>query len=147
MPVIGFLHPGWPSEWAHLVATFKDGLGEAGFVEGQNVAVEYRWAQAKYDRLPELASELVRRQVAVIAATGGEPSPRAAKGATATIPIVFSMGTDPVRLGLIASINQPGGNITGVNFFSPIWQKSGLGCCMTCCPRPPRRSGLYEPRC
>ena len=116
MPVVGFMHIQSPKT-APYVVPFQQGLKEAGFVEGQNVAVEYRWAEGHYDRLPDLVAEFVRRQVAVIAATGGEPSPQVAKAATQTIPIVFTSNGDPVREGLVASLNRPGSNATGVTIF------------------------------
>jgi putative tryptophan/tyrosine transport system substrate-binding protein len=118
MPVIGFLNSGSPGERTHLVAAFHQGLGETAYVDGRNVTIEYRWAQGRYDRLPALADELVRQQAAVITATGDTVSPRAAKAATTTIPIIFVMGGDPVAAGLVPSFNRPGGNITGVSLVA-----------------------------
>jgi putative ABC transport system substrate-binding protein len=118
MPVIGFLGAGALDNYLLYLAAFRKGLAEIGFIEGQNVAIEYRWAEGQYERMAELSADLVRRRVAVIAVPGSPPGARAAKAATSTIPIVFSVGDDPVRAGLVASISRPEANATGINFFT-----------------------------
>jgi putative tryptophan/tyrosine transport system substrate-binding protein len=115
MPVVGFLNAQSAEALPHAVAAFRQGLNETGYAEGRNVAIEWRWAEGRDDRLPALAADLVQRQVAVIASTGGDPAALAAKRATTTLPIVFTMGGDPVALGLVASLNRPGGNMTGIS--------------------------------
>ena len=119
MQIIGFLSSVSPGPWAPLVAAFRKGLNEAGFIEGQNVTIEFRWAEGRYDALPEMADDLVRRRVGVIVATGGGPAAMAAKAATAAArtPVVFSGASDPVKLGLVDSMNRPGGNVTGIHLF------------------------------
>ena len=127
VPVIGFLGTASPGPFAHLVASFLKGLQETGFAEGRNVAIEYRWAEGEYERVPALAADLVGRQVTVIVTVGGETSAAAVKAATATIPIVFNSGADPVKSSLVASLARPGGNATGVNIFTTELAEKRLG--------------------
>ena len=119
MPVIGFLGFGALDTFVLYLAAFRKGLNEIGFVEGQNVAIEYRWAEGRYDRMPELAADLIRRRVVIIAIPGSPPTVvRAVQAATSAIPIVFGVGDDPVKVGLVASLSRPGGHATGINFFT-----------------------------
>jgi putative ABC transport system substrate-binding protein len=118
LPIVGFINAGSADGYATRSAAFRKGLNEAGCVEGQNVTVEYHWLEGQYDRLPALVADMVRRRVAVIATPANTPGSLAAKAGTATIPIVFGVGEDPVRLGLVASLARPGGNVTGVNLFN-----------------------------
>jgi putative tryptophan/tyrosine transport system substrate-binding protein len=127
MPVIGYLHSRGSDDAAHIAAGFRRGLRDGGFIDGQNVKIEYRWARGQFARLPDFAKELVRMPVAVLVAGGGEPAPMAAKAATSTIPIVFAMSGDPVKLGLAASFNRPGGNVTGVNILTTTLDPKRLG--------------------
>jgi putative tryptophan/tyrosine transport system substrate-binding protein len=126
LPIIGFLGGGSAEAFAHVVAAFGQGLYETGFAEGQNVTIEYRWAEGQYDRLPALVAELVGRPVVVIVATGGDVGVRAAKNATTTIPIVFTSGSDPVAAGFVSSLNRPGGNLTGVSLFVSVLEVKKL---------------------
>src|SRR4029450_3867097 len=130
VPVVGFLHPSSPEPFGHIVNGFRRGLSDTGFVEGQNVAIEYRWARGEYDRLRALAAELVQRGARVILAGGGEVGALAAKAATSTIPILVITSSDPVKSGLVASFNRPGGNITGLMTATSILEakKFGLLC-------------------
>jgi putative ABC transport system substrate-binding protein len=127
VPVIGFLHTGSPDLNTKFVAGFRKGLAQAGFIEGQNVAIEFRWAAGQDERLPQLAADLVRQRVSVIATPASTPAALAAKAATSEIPIVFATGGDPVALGLVASLNRPGGNVTGIAFQTVELAGKGLG--------------------
>jgi putative ABC transport system substrate-binding protein len=144
MPVIGFLSVSWPSDRARFLTAFRQGFRETGYVESQTVAIEYRWAQDQYERLPDLAADLVRRQVAVIA-THDTPSTIAAKAATTTIPIVFVSGGDPVNLGLVHSLSQPGGNVTGITFISAQLGAKNLGLLHELRPGATRIAVLVDP--
>ena len=146
MPVIGFLSSRSPAESGSALAAFRQGLGQAGYFEGKNVTIEYRWAEGQYDRLPALAAELVARKVAVMAAVGGEPSGLAAKAATATIPIVCSLGGDAVQAGLVDSLNRPGGNITGVTLMAQEMGPKRLGYAHRLVPNGNALAALVNPK-
>jgi putative ABC transport system substrate-binding protein len=145
MPVIGFLSSRSPGESASNVDAFHQGLKQTGYVDGENASIEYRWAEGQYDRLPALAAELVRRQVAAIVATGGNAPALAAKAATEKIPIVLISGSDPVRAGLVASLNRPGGNVTGVTFIATALLAKRLELLHQLVPKATRASVLVNP--
>ena len=146
MPVIGFLSSRSPEDSAHLIPAFAAGLTEGGYVEGQNLAIEFRWARGRYDLLPAMAAELVTRRVAVLTTAGGEPSALAAKRATSTIPIVFGIGGDPVALGLVASFSRPGGNATGVTLLTNLMEPKRLGLLRELAPGVPLIGVLLNPK-
>ena len=146
IPVVGYLHSESPQQAAPVLAAFREGLAKTGYVEGQNVAIEYRWAHNDLSQIPELVADLVRRGVAVIATPGSSAATLAAKTATPTIPIVFSIGLDPVELGLVASLNRPGGNITGVNSMSNELGPKRLGLLHELLPAAARFIVLVNPK-
>ena len=145
MPVIGYLFAGSPEQTTHLLSAFRQGLSEAGYIEGQNVAIEYRWAHTDNSRLPELAADLVHRRVNVIVTPASTPAALAAKAATTTIPIVFGIGFDPVEAGLVDSLNRPGGNVTGVNYVQNELSLKRLGLLLELLPKAARFAVLANP--
>jgi putative ABC transport system substrate-binding protein len=145
MPVIGFLNSQSAGSFSHLLAGFQQGMREAGFLEGRNIQIEYRWAEGRYEQLPALANDLARRGIAVLVATGGEPAALAAKGSTQTIPIVFLIGGDPVKMGLVASMNQPGGNVTGLTLLSTEIERKRLALLQELLPKASLIAMLINP--
>jgi putative ABC transport system substrate-binding protein len=145
MPVIGFMSARSPEDSTHLLAAFRRGLAEGGYVEGQNLSIEFRWARGQYDLLPAIAADLVSRRVSVLVAVGGDPSPRAAKRATSTIPIVFGVGGDPVSEGLVESFNHPGGNATGDTLYTNIMEPKRFGLLRELVPGVPLIGVLLNP--
>jgi putative ABC transport system substrate-binding protein len=145
-PVVGFLHSGSPQGRALRIAAFRQGLAESGYVEGQNVTIEYRWAEERYERLAALAADLVQRQVAVIATPLSLPAALAAKAATNTVPIVFAVSDDPVKLGLVTSLNRPGGNATGINYFVAALGPKRLGLLHEALPQGSLLAALRDPK-
>ena len=145
-PVIGLLSIASPAPFAHLITALREGLQKTGYVEGQNLAIEYRWAEGHFDQLPPLAADLVRRQVAVIVATGGPAPALAAKAATSTIPVLFNVGADPVKLSLVASFSRPEGNVTGVSFFVAELDGKRLGLLHQLVPESKRIAVLLNPK-
>jgi putative ABC transport system substrate-binding protein len=146
LPVVGFLHSGSPQGRERRIAAFRQGLAESGYVEGQNVTIEYRWAEERYERLAALAADLVQRQVAVIATPLTVPAALAAKAATNTVPIVFAVGDDAVKLGLVTSLNRPGGNATGINYFAAALGPKRLGLLHEALPQPSLLAVLRDPK-
>jgi len=145
MPVVGFLHGASADGAAYQVTAFRQGLNQTGYVEGQNVTIEYRWAEGQYNRLPALATDLVAHPLAVIATAGGISSVLAAKAVTKAIPIVFLTGDDPVKFGLVASLNRPGGNLTGVSFLSPVLEAKRVELLRVLVPTATTIAGLVNP--
>ena len=145
IPVVGIINAGSPETSVSRVTAFRQGLGELGYVEGQNITIDYRWAEGRYDRYPEMVADLIRRKVSVIATGASGPAAFAAKTATSSIPIVFGVGEDPVRLGLVASLARPGGNVTGVNFFTAEVAAKRVGLLRELAPRTTRVAVLVNP--